>query len=112
MVLTKAAKADQFYKSYRDHYSTPMKVTAVKGKGYVVGGTSYGRARLKKVPAVDKKSLALMAKRTAKKKPSLAEKKAKAATRKEAREIEKAHFKAQPRSSSRASKKLYTDRKA
>ena len=62
MVLDSAAlyKKGKFYKSYRDHWSKPMKVEKIVGLGVRVGGTSYPRARVKKVSAVDKKSLTML----------------------------------------------------
>ena len=104
LVTDKAKKSDLFYKSYRDHFSVPKQVSARKGHGYIVGGKSYPRDRLKKVPQkADEKSIALLRARQAPKRPSLEERKAKAKTRQAKRELEKAAYTAQPRRSGRAS---------
>ena len=48
------------YKSYRQHYTEPYKVTAKKGRAFVVNGKTWPRDRLLPVPPVDKKSQALI----------------------------------------------------
>lgn len=68
LILSKARKADKFYKSYRDHWSTPVIVEAIKGLGVKVDGDIYPRSRIKKVVPVDKKSIKLMEDRKPKKK--------------------------------------------
>ena len=111
MVLDKHAdkKSGKFYKSYRDHWSVPKRLTAIRGGGYKVDGKSYPRARIKRVQEVDKQSLAIVQQRTTRKRPTLAERVAAAKSRKEKREMERKHYLAQPRRSSRAAvKKVHT----
>ena len=63
-VLKKAQKGDAFFKGYRaKHYTSPRKVSAIRGRGYTVQGKSYPRQRLLKVVTVDKKSKALLEER-------------------------------------------------
>jgi hypothetical protein len=68
-VLLKPRKGNKLeFKSYRaKHYSEPAKVTSKRGRGFRVNGASYPRDRLLKVPAIDKKSAALLAARAPKK---------------------------------------------
>ena len=68
LVLMKAKKSDIFYKSYRDHWSKPMLVQAIKGLGVQVGGDIYPRSRIKKVVPVDQKSIQLLEDRNPKQK--------------------------------------------
>ena len=63
-VLKKSTKGDVFFKGYRaKHYTSPRKVSKIKGRGYTVQGKSYPRQRLYKVSVVDTKSKALLQER-------------------------------------------------
>lgn len=48
------------YKSYRQHYTAPYKVTKKIGRAFVVNGKRWPRDRLILVPPVDQKSKALI----------------------------------------------------
>ena len=103
--LLTARKADKFYKSYRDKYSAVYKVTKIRGNTLTVDGQTFPRNRVVLVKPLDKESKKLIEGRGAKKKLSIEEKKRRATSKKEAREIERAHYKAAPRRSSRAAVK-------
>jgi hypothetical protein len=96
LILSKGRKADKFYKSYRDHWSLPEKVTAVKGLSIVVPSGTYPRNRVKRVTGVDSKSNALLESR--KQRERTKRQKAKPSP-------------AEPRRSGRASKKLISKSK-
>jgi hypothetical protein len=53
-------KKGAFYKSYRDHWSTPKKIQRVQGNGIFIDGKSVPRNRVKKVRPVDQKSMQLL----------------------------------------------------
>ena len=96
IILTKGRKADKFYKSYRDHWSNPEIVKAVRGLSIVVPSGTYPRNRVKRVAEVDKKSNALLEGRKQRERTKKQKAKPKAAA---------------PRRSGRASKKLISDSK-
>jgi hypothetical protein len=101
--LLKARKADKFFKSYKKNYSGVHKVTQIQGNSYLLSnGKRLPRNRIVPVAEVDKASLALIEDRGAKKELTLEQKKAKAETRAKARQLEREHYKAKPRRSTRA----------
>jgi hypothetical protein len=102
-ILKKARKADLFYKSYRDKYSAPARVTKIRGNSYIVNGKSYPRDRVLAVKEVDQLSKALIERRGAKEKPMLGllERRVLKKRKAEAREREKETYKAAPRRSKR-----------
>ena len=53
-------KKGAFYKSYRDHWSTPKTIERIRGNANFIGGKSVPRNRVKLVRPLDKKSVAAL----------------------------------------------------
>ena len=100
--LLKARKADKFYKSYRDKYSAVHKVTKIRGLTLTIDGKNYPRNRVILVKPVDAQSKKLIDDRGAKRQLTIQEKTQRAASRKEAKRLEREHYKAAPRRSTRS----------
>ena len=54
------AKKGAFYKSYRDHWSSPKIIERVQGNAIFIGGKSVPRARVKLVRPLDRESVKLL----------------------------------------------------
>ena len=103
--LLTARKADKFYKSYRDKYSSVYRVSFIRGNTLTINGKTYPRNRVVLVKPLDQESKKLIDSRGAKKKLTVEQKKRRAATKKEAKQVEREHYKAAPRRSGRAAVK-------
>ena len=97
-----ARKADKFYKSYRDKYSSIYRVSFIRGNTLTINDKTYPRNRVILVKPVDQESKKLIDSRGAKKELTVEQKKRRAATKKEAKRVEREHYKAAPRRSRRA----------
>ena len=62
-------KKGAFYKSYRDHWSTPKTIQRIQGNAIFIEGESVPRGRVKLVRPLDKKSVMLLESPKAKRKP-------------------------------------------